>query len=145
MLVFNIGNCVLYCVEIKVYIHSFKVLTFGHFPIKLIFDLFSTGGIPARDVGPINEWWVSGFDGGERALIGFSTAYGEYYLMEPSEAYAPLMESVKEKIYMGKLVIEFLLDQEDASYEDLLNKLQVIIHPFIHFFQSLKICTLSIH
>lgn len=97
--------------------------------------MFSTGGIPARDVGPINEWWVSGFDGGERALIGFSTAYGEYYLMEPSEAYAPLMESVKEKIYMGKLVIEFLLDQENASYEDLLNKLQVqlFIPSFIIF------------
>uniref|UniRef100_A0A1B6LRH7 RFTS domain-containing protein n=1 Tax=Graphocephala atropunctata TaxID=36148 RepID=A0A1B6LRH7_9HEMI len=88
------------------------------------------GGIPAKDMGPINEWWVSGYDGGERALIGFSTAYGEYYLMEPSEAYAPLMESVKERIYMGKLVIEFLLEEEDASYEDLLNKLQTTVPPF---------------
>lgn len=101
-------------------------------------DLFSTGGIPARDVGPINEWWVSGFDGGERALIGFSTAYGEYYLMEPSEAYAPLMESVKEKIYMGKLVIEFLLDQENASYEDLLNKLQVYLFFYSYFYEPQK-------
>lgn len=92
-----------------------------------------TGGIPAKDMGPINEWWVSGFDGGERALIGFSTAFGEYYLMEPSEAYAPLMESVKEKIYMGKLVIEFLLDEENASYEDLLNKLQVSNEREVHF------------
>ncbi|KAG8247308.1 DNA (cytosine-5)-methyltransferase 1, partial [Homalodisca vitripennis] len=88
------------------------------------------GGIPVKDMGPINEWWVSGYDGGERALIGFSTAYGEYYLMEPCEAYAPLMESVKEKIYMGKLVIEFLLEEENASYEDLLNKLQTTVPPF---------------
>jgi len=26
-----------------------------------------------RNMGPINEWWTAGFDGGENALIGFST------------------------------------------------------------------------
>lgn len=87
--------------------------------------IFSIGGVPAKDMGPINEWWVSGFDGGERALIGFSTAYAEYYLMEPSEAYTPIMENIKEKIYMGKMVIEFLLNEVEPMYEDLINKLQV--------------------
>lgn len=77
------------------------------------------------DVGPINEWFVSGFDGGESAVIGIATAYGEYYLMEPSEDYAQFMEPVREKIYMSKLVIEFLIEEENPSYEDLLNKLQV--------------------
>jgi len=24
-------------------------------------------------MGPINEWWTAGFDGGQNALIGFST------------------------------------------------------------------------
>ena len=24
-------------------------------------------------MGPINEWWIAGFDGGENALIGFGT------------------------------------------------------------------------
>lgn len=24
-------------------------------------------------MGPINEWWIAGFDGGEKALIGFGT------------------------------------------------------------------------
>ena len=76
-------------------------------------------------MGPINEWWVSGFDGGEKALIGFSTAFGEYYLMEPSEAYAPFMEMVYEKIFLSKLVIEILLDDINTTYEDLLNKVQV--------------------
>lgn len=23
------------------------------------------GGVPAKDIGPINEWWTSGFDGGK--------------------------------------------------------------------------------
>ncbi|KAL1124037.1 hypothetical protein AAG570_001807 [Ranatra chinensis] len=87
------------------------------------------GGIPTMDLGPINEWWISGFDGGEKALIGFSTPYAEYYLMEPSADYAPFMTSVKEKIYMGKLVIEFLLDEINPSYEDLLNNIQTSLPP----------------
>ena len=85
------------------------------------------GGVPTKDMGPINEWWVSGFDGGELALVGFTTAFAEYILMEPAEAYAPFMDSVKEKIYMSKIVIEFLLDEDNPTYEDLLNKLQVTI------------------
>ena len=32
-----------------------------------------SGGIAACKMGPINEWWTAGFDGGENALIGFST------------------------------------------------------------------------
>uniref|UniRef100_A0A1B6C2M8 DNA (cytosine-5)-methyltransferase n=1 Tax=Clastoptera arizonana TaxID=38151 RepID=A0A1B6C2M8_9HEMI len=87
------------------------------------------GGIPTKDLGPINEWWFSGFDGGERALLGLNTGYGEYYLMEPSEEYAPLMKSVREKIYMGKLVIEILLNEVNPTYEDLLNKLQTTVPP----------------
>ncbi|XP_017882042.1 DNA (cytosine-5)-methyltransferase PliMCI-like [Ceratina calcarata] len=87
------------------------------------------GGVPTKDMGPINEWWMSGYDGGELAIVGFTTAYGEYILMEPSEAYAPFMDSVKEKIYMSKIVIEFLLDEVNPTYEDLLNKLQTIVPP----------------
>ncbi|PBC25685.1 DNA (cytosine-5)-methyltransferase PliMCI [Apis cerana cerana] len=87
------------------------------------------GGVPTKDMGPINEWWVSGFDGGELALVGFTTAFAEYILMEPAEVYSPFMDSVKEKIYMSKIVIEFLLDEINPTYEDLLNKLQTIVPP----------------
>ncbi|KAL2747796.1 DNA (cytosine-5)-methyltransferase PliMCI isoform X1 [Vespula maculifrons] len=87
------------------------------------------GGVPTKDMGPINEWWVSGFDGGELALIGFSTPFAEYILMEPSEAYAPFMDSIRQKIYMSKIIIEFLLDEINPTYEDLLNKLQTIVPP----------------
>ena len=31
------------------------------------------GGVPTKNMGPINSWWTAGFDGGENALIGFST------------------------------------------------------------------------
>lgn len=91
----------------------------------LQFCFIFSDGVPAYDIGPINEWWVSGFDGGEAALIGISTAFGEYILMEPSDEYASFMEPMREKIFMSKLVIEFLVDEVRPVYEDLLNKLHV--------------------
>ncbi|GFN82630.1 DNA (cytosine-5)-methyltransferase [Plakobranchus ocellatus] len=87
------------------------------------------GGVPCRNMGPINEWFISGFDGGENALIGFSTAYAEYILMQPSEAYSPFIEQMKVKVHMAKIVIEFLSNNQDASYEDLLNKVQTTVPP----------------
>jgi DNA (cytosine-5)-methyltransferase 1 len=60
-------------------------------------------GLPTRRLGPINSWWVAGFDGGEKALIGFTTAYAEYFLMEPSPAYQPIMATMNEKIYLSKV------------------------------------------
>ena len=36
-------------------------------------NFFVLGGIPTKNMGPINSWWTAGFDGGENALIGFST------------------------------------------------------------------------
>ncbi len=100
-------------------------------------------GIPAKELGPINSWWIAGFDGGERALIGFTTAYAEYILMEPSRAYQPIMATVHEKIHLSKVrdyielfcvvswglaiqvVIEFCEDNPEVAYEDLLNKIEV--------------------
>ena len=46
--------------------------------------------------------------------------------MEPSEAYMPFIEQMKVKVHMAKIVIEFLTNNQDAAYEDLLNKVQVI-------------------
>ena len=54
-------------------------------------------------MGPINEWWTAGFDGGEKPLIGFSTAFCDYFLMEPSEQYEPIMTVMSEKVYMAKV------------------------------------------
>ncbi|KAF2360331.1 S-adenosyl-L-methionine-dependent methyltransferase [Trinorchestia longiramus] len=86
-------------------------------------------GVPVKDVGPINEWWISGFDGGEKALLGFSTGYAEYVLMEPLPIYKSFVDAVMEKIYLSKLVIEFLYDNDEGSYEDLLHVLQTAVPP----------------
>lgn len=114
---------------------------------------FSPGGVPAKKLGPINAWWITGFDGGERALIGFTTgskvpcsefslfslydvltviylhlpAFADYILMHSSEEYAPIFAVMQEKIYMSKIVVEFLQKNPDVSYEDLLNKIEVKI------------------
>lgn len=113
-----------------------------------------SGGVPAKKLGPINAWWITGFDGGEKALIGFTTgsyvakfsginfslfyasctngdlrlyypAFADYILMQSSEEYAPIFALMQEKIYMSKIVVEFLQKNPDATYEDLLNKIEV--------------------
>lgn len=75
--------------------------------------------------------WISGYDGGEKALVGFSTEYAEYYLLEPNSDYEPFMNSVRQKILLCKIIIEFLTDQfwENPTYEDLMYRLQSSGHP----------------
>uniref|UniRef100_A0A8D3EAM3 DNA (cytosine-5)-methyltransferase n=1 Tax=Scophthalmus maximus TaxID=52904 RepID=A0A8D3EAM3_SCOMX len=87
------------------------------------------GGVPAKKLGPINAWWITGFDGGEKALIGFTTAFADYILMHSSEEYAPIFALMQEKIYMSKIVVEYLQKNPDASYEDLLNKIETTVPP----------------
>lgn len=52
-------------------------------------------------------------------------AFAEYILMEPSPDYAPIFGLMQEKIYISKIVVEFLRDNPHAIYEDLINKIQV--------------------
>ena len=91
---------------------------------------YHSGAVPAKMLGPINEWWTTGFDGGEKALIGFSTAFCDYILMAPSPSYEPFVRVVLEKIYMSKILIEFMIENAmDAAYEDLLNKICTTVPP----------------
>lgn len=54
--------------------------------LKAIYDEdpSQNNAIVTKNLGPINEWWTAGFDGGQNALIGFSTAFADYYLMQVS-------------------------------------------------------------
>lgn len=47
--------------------------------------------------------------------------------MDPSEEYSPIFALMQEKIYMSKIVVEFLQKNQDATYEDLLNKIEVCV------------------
>lgn len=70
--------------------------------------------------------WISGYDGGEKGLLGFSTACAEYVLLEPSPEYEPFMKIVRQKMLLSKIVIEFVANEfwENPTYEDLLERLQ---------------------
>lgn len=57
------------------------------------------------------------------------SAFADYILMTPSEQYVPIMDLLQEKIYLSKIVIEFLADNQDATYEDLLNKISTTVPP----------------
>lgn len=78
--------------------------------------------IPVKDVGPIIEWFIHGFDGGDKNCITLSTEFGEYNLLKPSEQYTPLMNNLYEKIWLSKVVVEYLEEYHylQPTYEDLL-------------------------
>ena len=80
-----------------------------------------------KKIGPITSWWIAGYEGGEKAVLGLSTDVADYYLMKPNPKYEPFLKETYEKMFMVKLVIEFLRESEenDATYENLLYKLQV--------------------
>lgn len=95
--------------------------------VKPIFDDDPSpeNGISTKDMGPINAWFLSGFDGGDKANVSFSTAYGEYYLMDPAPDYSPVMKHTKIKIGLTKLIIEYLMEEswQNPTYEDLIQKI----------------------
>ncbi|XP_074058265.1 DNA (cytosine-5)-methyltransferase 1-like [Macrotis lagotis] len=99
--------------------------------VKPIYDESSSpeGGIKAKALGPINVWWITGYDGGEKAFIGFTTGFADYILMEPSEEYAPIFSLMHEKMYLSKTVVEFLQTNTDATYEDLIHNIETTILP----------------
>ncbi len=91
--------------------------------IKPIFDETNTcdGGPFCSRIGPITEWGVSGYDGGERVIIQVATVYAEYELLgTPSAEYTPFMISLREKAMLSKVVIDHLQDNYESSYEDML-------------------------
>lgn len=55
--------CILECTFIEIVQFVF---------ILIIYALY-LDGIPTKELGPINSWWIAGFDGGEKALVGFTT------------------------------------------------------------------------
>ncbi|XP_044540853.1 DNA (cytosine-5)-methyltransferase 1-like [Gracilinanus agilis] len=87
------------------------------------------GGIRAKKLGHIQGWWITGYEGGDKAFIGFTTAFADYILVEPSEEYAPIFALMHEKMYLSKTVVEFLQTNTDATYEDLIHQIESRIPP----------------
>lgn len=53
--------------------------------------------------------------------------------MDPSSEYAPIFALMQEKVYISKIVVEFLQKNPDAVYEDLINKIEVRAWPFLRW------------
>ncbi|XP_045531991.1 DNA (cytosine-5)-methyltransferase 1-like [Pieris brassicae] len=79
--------------------------------------------IPVKHVGPILAWFISGFAESCKNRITLSTKNGDYSLLKPSSEYMALMNNLYEKIWMCKVVVEFLQENEyiQPTYEDLLS------------------------
>ncbi|XP_078007936.1 DNA (cytosine-5)-methyltransferase 1-like [Phascolarctos cinereus] len=94
--------------------------------VKPVFteDPRTEGGVKAKGLGPINAWWIGGYEGGQKAFIGFTTGFADYILMEPSEEYAPIYSLMHEKMYLSKTIVEFLQTNTNATYEDLINAIE---------------------
>lgn len=85
---------------------------------------FTTGAICSFFVGPL--FWCNLI----LMLLFPHLAFADYILMQSSEEYAPIFALMQEKIYMSKIVVEFLQKNREATYEDLLNKIEVSIYDF---------------
>lgn len=53
--------------------------------------------------------------------------------MDPSAEYAPIFALMQEKVYISKIVVEFLQNNPDAVYEDLINKIEVRAWPSLRW------------
>ncbi|XP_068939216.1 DNA (cytosine-5)-methyltransferase 1-like [Petaurus breviceps papuanus] len=91
-------------------------------------DSSPEGGIKAKKLGPIHQWWIAPYDR-EKAVICFSTGFADYILMEPSDEYASIFSLMHEKIYLSKIVVEFLQTNTDATYEDLIERIETTVPP----------------
>jgi DNA (cytosine-5)-methyltransferase 1 len=83
------------------------------------------GAVCVKKSSPILQWFFTGFDGGPNIVLGIQTEEAWYYLMAPHVKYLPILNAMKEKILLSKILIEFLSDGGmEASYEDLLSHIR---------------------
>lgn len=97
----------------------------------LVMDITSSDdmkmiGIAGHRLGPIIEWWFSGFDGSKKVIVGIETELASYLLSgDPHDKYHTFISPLMDKILLCKLVIEFLSDSPDASYAELLEEIRM--------------------
>lgn len=75
-------------------------------------------------LGPIDEWWFYGFDGGSQILIGIESPYSSYMLKEPDPIYRHLFEDLNSKMYLTKYVIDTLNEDSYCDFEELMSILK---------------------
>ncbi|CAN7949496.1 unnamed protein product [Ixodes pacificus] len=88
-------------------------------------DPSTKDGVPVTKLGPIVSWWTTGYDGGSNVVLGITTAFAEYILMNPSPQYKVPMKRMQEKIYLVKGILEHLLEAGvDVAYDDVVGRIE---------------------
>ncbi|CAG2100678.1 unnamed protein product, partial [Medioppia subpectinata] len=93
-------------------------------PIVSHLDTDSNDRFVTQMIGPLQEWWFAGFDGGSQLMIGCESEFASYVLSEPNPRFKSLFTRSTQNMYLTKLVIESLLKTPDSSYEDLVESLE---------------------
>lgn len=83
------------------------------------------GSVATCGIGPIDQWWISGFDGGERVLIGVESPLCRYNLLLPHPRYKIICESIGDKIMATKHIIEWIECNPESNCSQLVQHLTV--------------------
>ena len=83
------------------------------------------GGLAVAQIGPITEWWVTGYNDDEKEYaIGISTDKADYLIKnKPGSGYEFQMKSLEEKVKLTKITMKSVGTYENAvrlDYDDLL-------------------------
>lgn len=94
--------------------------------VKAIYDVDeqSEDYIPTQNIGPIAQWWISGFDCGEKVVIGIESTFCQYNLLKPHPAYEEFVSKTLRKAMLTKYFIEFLDRKSDSSVQELMEYIQ---------------------
>ena len=75
------------------------------------------------------------YDEGKKPIITLTTGFAHYMLGRPSREYLPHYEILEQKVFLSKLVFEFILDEanDDASYDELVDALDIDLDDALTF------------
>ena len=99
----QIGHVVPFDFDPDILSRGLEIYLSGFFKMLTDDDPLSENGIPVTQVGPLCEWWISGYGSGENIVLGVSTETAHYYLTAPNDIYAPVFEKIKEKAFLSKV------------------------------------------
>ena len=99
----QIGHVVPFDFDPDILSRGLEIYLSGFFKMLTDDDPLSENGIPVTQVGPLCEWWISGYGTGENIVLGVSTETAHYYLTAPNEIYAPVYDKIKEKAFLSKV------------------------------------------
>lgn len=69
-------------------------------------------------IGPLDEWWFYGFDGGSQMEICVESPYSTYLLKEPHLVYKKFFDNLHLKMFFTKFSIEIIKDNFFCDFDE---------------------------